>query len=107
MKNFTINQGDSYYLTVIHVDEDGETEIPFESGDRIIFSARKKLNQKKYDIQSKPASLVDGEFIIQLTPEDTNVALGEYYYDIQLITASEDVYTILKGMLTIEWDVTD
>lgn len=107
MKNFTINQGDSYYLTVTHVDEDGETEIPFEQGDKVILSARKKINQKKYDIQSKPATLVEGELIIELTPEDTNVTLGDYYYDIELTTATKDVYTILKGILTIEWDVTD
>ena len=67
----------------------------------------RKLNQKDFDIKSKPAHLIDGDLIIELLPEDTNIPLGEYYYDIQLTNVAEDVYTIMKGMLTIDWDVSD
>ena len=107
MNNLTINQGDSCYLTIMHLDDDNETVIPFEEGDTIIFSAKKKLNQNNYDIQSEPAHLVDGSLIIELTPENTNIALGEYYYDIQLTNVAQDVYTIVKGILTIDWDVSE
>ena len=107
MNNLTINQGDSCYLTIMHLSDDNETVIPFEEGDTIIFSAKKKLNQNNYDIQSEPAHLVDGSLIIELTPEDTNIALGEYYYDIQLTNVAQDVYTIVKGILTIDWDVSE
>ena len=107
MNNLTINQGDSCYLTIIHMDDDNETVIPFEEGDTIILSAKRKINQKEFDIKSKPARLIEGDLIIELTPEDTNIPLGDYYYDIQLTNVAEDVYTITKGMLTIDWDVSD
>ena len=107
MNNLTINQGDSCYLTITHLGDDNETVIPFEEGDTIVFSAKRKLNQKDYDIQSEPAQLIDGDLIIELTPEDTNIALGEYYYDIQLTNVAQDVYTIIKGILTIDWDVSE
>ena len=107
MNNLTINQGDSCYLTIMHLDDDNETVIPFEEGDTIVFSAKRKLNQKEFDIKSKSAHLIDGDLIIELTPEDTDIPLGEYYYDIQLTNVAEDVYTIMKGILTIDWDVSE
>lgn len=107
MNNLTINQGDSCYLTIMHLDDDNETVIPFEEGDTIVFSAKRKLNQKYFDIKSKPAHLIDGDLIIELLPEDTDIPLGEYYYDIQLTNVAEDVYTIMKGILTIDWDVSE
>lgn len=107
MKNLNINQGDSVYLTINHLDEDNETIIPFEEGDILILSAKKKLNQKNYDIQSEPALLIEGALVIELTPQDTDVPLGDYYYDIQLTNVAQDVYTIVKGILTVDWDVTD
>ena len=45
--------------------------------------------------------------IIELTPEQTNIALGDYYYDIQYVNLAKDVYTLVKGTLTIDWDVSD
>jgi len=42
---------------------------------------------------------------VRIAPEDTeNVEVGKYYYDLQ-IEANSDVFTILKGVLTIDYDV--
>ena len=68
MKDLTINQGDSCYLTITKEDESGE-KINFETGEVVKFSAKKNLKQKEYDIESANATLVDGEMIIELTPE--------------------------------------
>lgn len=47
-----------------------------------------------------------GKYRVRVAPEDTaNVAAGHYYYDLQ-IAVNSDVFTIMKGTLTIEADVT-
>ncbi len=106
MEDFTIIQGNSCYITVIKKDEAG-TKINFVEGDEVVLSAKKNLKQNTYDIQSNSTTLVDGELIIYLTPDDTNIPLNEYYYDIQYKDTNEDIYTLTKGKLTIDWSVTE
>lgn len=106
MKNLTINQGDSCYITVIKEDAEGN-KINFEETDVVKMSVKRNLNQKDYDIQSADATLKDGEMIIELTPEQTNIRTGDYYYDIEYVDGNLDKYTLVKGTLTIDWDVTD
>jgi hypothetical protein len=106
MGDFSINKGDSCYLTVIKTDEAG-TQIDFVEGEKVLLSAKKNLKQEEYDIQSELATLTDGQMIIYLTPADTNITLGDYYYDIQYTDLNDDVYTLSKGKITIDWDVTE
>ena len=41
-----------------------------------------------------------------VAPEDTsNIEIGSYYYDLE-IGVNSDIYTILKGVLKVEQDVT-
>ena len=48
----------------------------------------------------------DGLYTVIIAPYDTeNVEAGEYYYDFE-ISYNGDVWTILKGILDIEQDVT-
>jgi hypothetical protein len=42
---------------------------------------------------------------IELTPTDTNQAIGSYVYDVQCKTSAGEVYTILEGIITITKDV--
>lgn len=45
-------------------------------------------------------------YIVRIPPELTEeVELGRYYYDLQL-TVNYDIYTLLKGRLTLEYQVT-
>ena len=47
-----------------------------------------------------------GKYRVRVAPADTlGVDAGRYYYDLQ-IGANDDIYTILKGVLEIEQDVT-
>lgn len=42
---------------------------------------------------------------IRVAPEDTEtIRVGKYYYDLQ-IEVNGDIFTILKGILTLEYDV--
>jgi len=105
-KNLKIIQGDSFYLTLVKHDKEG-TQVDFETGEEIAFSAKKNLNQAEYDIHSTNITLTEGKIVLALTPTDTEVKLGTYYYDIQYKTLNNDVYTLLKGELEIVWEVTD
>ena len=53
--------------------------------------------------------LVDDEYItysVRIAPEDTaDLEAGKYFYDLQ-IGVNDDIYTVLKGVLEIEQDVT-
>lgn len=106
-KDIQIIQGDSFYLTVTKYDDEGD-EIMFEEGEEIVFSARRNLKQQEYDIHSEKMTLTeDGKIILYLSPTDTEVRLGTYYYDVQYKTINKDIYTLVKGELEIVWEVTD
>jgi len=105
MGDFTIIRGDSCYISVIKTNEQGQ-QIDFVDGENVVFSVKKNLKQENYDIQSSSSVIVDGQMIIELTPDDTNIALGDYFYDIQYTDINDDVYTLSKGNVTIDWDVT-
>jgi hypothetical protein len=48
----------------------------------------------------------DGQYIVRVAPEDTiGMEAGKYFFDLQIGTDS-DVFTISKGVLEIEQDVT-
>ena len=105
-KNLQIIQGDSFYLTVTKSDS-ANGQVEFNNTDKIVFSAKKNLKQLDYDIHSDKIYVVDGKIILYLSPNDTNIKLGTYYYDIQYTTDNNDVYTLLKGELEITWGVTN
>lgn len=105
MGDFTIIKGDSYYISVTLVDEDNNT-VDFQQGDVLTFSVKKKLKQPEYDIQVKNIVTTEGDTIIEITPHDTNIREGNYYYDIEYKDTNADVYTLVRGILTIDWEVT-
>lgn len=48
---------------------------------------------------------VDDIYVIRIAPEDTeDLAVGSYYYDLE-IGINGDIYTPLKGKLTLTWEV--
>ena len=48
-----------------------------------------------------------GKYVVRVAPEDTeNLEPGKYYYDLE-IGVNGDRFTILKGVLEIERDVTN
>ena len=49
---------------------------------------------------------VDGLYVVRIAPEDTEgLQVGKYYYDLEL-GVNGDRFTILKGILELEQDVT-
>ena len=106
-KDLKLIQGDSFYLTLNKLDKEGN-EIGFVEGEEIVFSAKNNLKQPEYDIYSNKMTLTEeGKIILYLSPVDTNIKLGTYYYDIQYKTLNEDIYTLVRGELEITWGVTN
>ena len=45
-------------------------------------------------------------YTVRIAPEDTeNIEIGRYFYDLE-IHCNKDTYTLLKGVLSIDWEVT-
>lgn len=105
MGDFTIIRGDTCHITVIKLNENNE-KIDFVIGDKCTLSAKRNLKQNEYDIQSMSTNIVEGEIIITLSSEETNIALGDYFYDIQYEDSNEEIYTLARGIVTVDWDVT-
>ena len=104
MANFQINmvRGDtlSFGLDFENLDQDLTSAF---------FSVKVNATDDDYVFQK---SLNDGiekvnenEYIVRVAPEDTrNVSAGQYFYDLQ-IGINADIFTIMKGVLEIEQDV--
>lgn len=77
--------------------------------DEVFFSVKKDLSDTGYIIHKSLGNGItktsDG-YTVRVSPEDTqNLDLGQYFYDMQ-ITVDTDVYTVIKGILNLTFDVT-
>lgn len=78
--------------------------------DTAYFSCKANADDTEYVFQKSLTdgiSLVEtGKYRVRVAPEDTsNIEVGSYYYDLE-IGANSDIFTILKGILKVEQDVT-
>lgn len=74
------------------------------------FSCKQDPNDETYTFQKSLGSGITkaetNKYRIRVAPEDTkNIDIGNYYYDFEIV-ANSDVFTILKGLLTVEQDIT-
>ncbi len=104
-KNITMTRGDTLAFNVFVTDADGNA-ITVDSAD---FTC-KKMGTDVLNVfrKSLNAGITQDEecLTVRVAPEDTeNVDAGQYFYDCQ-IGVNNDVFTILKGILSIEQDVT-
>lgn len=91
-----LTRGDTAKLTVTILDvlnQNGNSEYEVASTDRLIMTVKKSVNDKPYIIKKE----VQGSNVIHIKPEDTEkLQFGDYVYDVQLLTSSNDVYTIIE-----------
>ena len=74
------------------------------------FSCKQEPNDSTYTFQKSLGNGITkaeaNKYRIRVAPEDTkNIDIGNYYYDFE-IGVNSDVFTILKGLLTVEQDIT-
>ena len=103
-KNITMVRGDTLSFNVEVTDANGEI-IEIDSA----YFTCKKLATDDVNVFKKAlgAGITQDEvgLTVRVAPEDTrNVSAGQYFYDMQIGIGS-DIYTILKGVLEIEQDV--
>lgn len=104
-KNITMTRGDTLSFNVEVMDQE-ENQINVDSA----FFTCKKLGTEESNIFQKSLGAgitqLDDCLVVRVAPEDTReVQTGQYFYDLQLGVGS-DIYTVMRGVLEIEQDVT-
>ena len=90
-KKIILTKGDSATIQVSAYDNDGN-EYEIKSTDVVTMKVKETPNSETTSI-SKTA---DANNIITILPNDTSsLTAGTYVYDIQLVTAENNVYTII------------
>lgn len=88
-----LTRGDTARLTIPITNSASNSEYIMQSGDVLFFTVKKSAKDINYLFQKK----VIGANLIHIKPEDTdNLSFGKYKYDVQLTTASGDVYTVIE-----------
>ena len=104
-ENITMVRGDTLAFNAEVVDENGDA-ITVDSA---YFTCKKKASGAETVFQKALGagiSQTDELLTVRVAPQDTKeVDAGRYFYDFQVGVGS-DIYTVLRGVLTIEQDVT-
>lgn len=89
-----ITRGDSLTINVVLTDNDGFPYEPVE-GDEVWFTVKKSANSADILIRK---SIDITNLVLDLVEADTeNLAFGEYRYEIEVITVTNDHYTVIKN----------
>lgn len=104
-ENITMTRGDTVAFNAEILDEDGNVVL-VDSAD---FTCKKRVLGDENIFHKALGSGIkqaDGLLTVRIAPEDTEeVDAGQYFYDFCL-GVGRDKYTVMKGILTIEQDVT-
>lgn len=82
------------------------------TGAKVMFTAKTKVSDSDENAvlrinQTEHTDAPGGRTEIALTNTDTKIPAGEYFYDIQIVTAENKVHTILRGKLSIVYEITE
>lgn len=92
-KIIKLTRGDTARLTVPIINLANNGEYTMESGDILYFTVKKTAKDTDFLFQKS----VTGSNSIHIKPEDTaDLSFGKYKYDVQLTTATGDVYTVIE-----------
>ena len=89
-----ITRGDSLTVNVVLTDNDGFPYEPVE-GDEVWFTVKKSANSADVLIRK---SIDITNLVLDLVESDTeNLAFGEFRYEIEVVTCTNDHYTVIKN----------
>jgi hypothetical protein len=108
--NFSIIRGDDKFYILTFTDDDTGDPIDI-TGWTVKFTVKEDLDDTDANaiIKKEVTSHFDaanGKTKVQLTHDDTDQAIRNYYYDIQVKTAADEVFTIMAGLLVVKQDIT-
>lgn len=108
-----LTQGDDYEYD-LKFTYGKDPKLPLDiTGAIVYFTIRNKpakqsgseiIVEKKVINHTNPAQ---GETAVSLTHDDTDIAVGTYYYDMQYTSPSVKIKTFLRGTLKITWQSTE
>jgi len=90
----SVTRGDSLIVSVSLSNSDG-TSYEMQDGDKLMFTVKKNTSVSSDAIISIENECEDGT-VFELTPDDTELSYGTYYYDVELTTAGGRRYTVVK-----------
>jgi len=107
--NIEIKRGDTW-SKILYFEDDHCVHIDI-TGWTIYFTAKLDITDSDGDAEIEKTintfeNPLNGEAELSLTSEDTDLATGNYFYDIQVKTNLDEIYTIVEGVLTITQDIT-
>lgn len=93
-KTIRLTRGDTAYLTVTLSNNQPSTSYVMDENDVLTFSVKRK---PKTDVDCLVQKSIKGSNMFHIEPEDTkSLSFGKYKYDVQLTTASGDIYTVIE-----------
>ncbi len=103
-----IIQGDSRIIVIIATDMDGKV-LDCRGADKVYFSVRETEDSEEYLIHKE--GLVEiaekGVLAVMLTPEETLLPAGNYWYDIEVwFSKGALVYTVVKDRFIVLKEIT-
>lgn len=103
-QNITMVKGDTLSFGVACEDQEGD---PIEL-DTAYFTCKKNPSSTGNLFRKSLGNGItynDDHYVIRVAPEDTaHAEIGRYYYDLE-VGVGDDIFTILKGILEIEQDI--
>ena len=66
-----------------------------DEGDRVYFTVNSELEKPEPLIQKVITTFIDNKAIVRLTTKDTDIPVGNYYYDVEVNTADGRVDTVM------------
>lgn len=109
MTEISVYRGDDKTWTLNFTDTNGD---PIDlTGATVFFTIKVNKTDKDSDAiiskdQSSHVDAVNGQTTISLTDSDTDVRVGNYHYDIQLVDSLGIVTTIVVGAFKVKQEVT-
>lgn len=104
-ENITMARGDTVAFNAEILDDKGNVVL-VDSAD---FTCKKRLSEQGNVFHKSLGAGIqqsDGLLTVRIAPEDTKeVDAGRYFYDFCL-GIENDTYTVMKGVLSIEQDIT-
>lgn len=109
---FSMKAGDTKRLYVTIKDKDGQaidlTEATLRwqaSRGTLEQFSRTPILQKTIGNGIEPVALFDGEFVVELAPEDTTALNGSYYFEVEVTDAFGNVATPIYDTFTVAKDL--
>ena len=104
--DFEMHQGDTKRLRVTVVDETGAAKSLVGAQNIRWWVARKVTSTTKLIQKSTTGGIVvndasGGILTIEIDPADTQAVSGEYYHELEVVDAADDVGTVLRGTMTV------